>query len=407
MRKRDPLIRSLKYWLSISALVMWVSAGVELRADQTITVRSGNGSLGSQDSQVHALPYGTTGDITPTAAQFASAQTAPFAYVVAPYQTYIPTLPSDASARWIATTPNLSQGSALFAMPFQVTDSTITTASLDFHFAVDNAVNGVFINGNRISGNSFDGDYHTEFRFVRNDIAPLLIPNSTNWLYVNMSDYGALAALVFSATITTSNGGAGTQGISPNHGGNVGGVTVRVNGNGFQSGAQLKLTGIGADIVGTGTAVFNANILTSTLNLTGAPPGLRDVVVTNPDGTSNTLSEAFTVEQGGAPQTWVQVLGPARIRIVREGTFYIVYGNRGNVDALGVHLTLAFPSTLASGLGFGNEVGLVTSATVGPTTFVTVNLGRVAAGSSGQLPVFLTASPSQPPFTIQASVRGQ
>ncbi len=427
MYKPDAPISRLKYWLSIALLVMWFSAGVELRADQTIVIRSGNGSIGSQDSLVHALPYGTTGDITPTAAQFASAQAASFAYVVSPFQTYIPMLPSDPSAKWIATTPNLSQGSALFAMPFQVNDPSITSAGLDFHFSVDNAVNGVFINGTRISGNSFDGDYHAEYRFVRNDIASLLIPNSTNWLYVNMSDYGGLAALIFNATITTNSGGIGTQGVTPNHGGNTGGVTVRVNGTGFQPGAQLKLTGIGPDILGTGTAVLNTNTLISTIDLTNAQAGLRNLVVSNPDATSTTQPGAFTVEQGGAPQIWIDVVGPPRMRFGREGTFYITLGNTGNIDAVGVPIWIEVPNGVSLDLGFSlvpvpgaaatSSLTLQTlqaaSATNSIPFQVSVSNGTVAglllpvvpSGSSFTIPVVLGASSALAAFPIQTWAR--
>src|SRR5712671_6949540 len=99
MRKHDAPIRSLKKWLSIAALVMCVSAGVELRADQTVVVRSGNGTIGSQDSLIHVLQFNTTGDITPTPANFSAAQNAPQAYVVTPYGAYIPSLPSDPNAK--------------------------------------------------------------------------------------------------------------------------------------------------------------------------------------------------------------------------------------------------------------------------------------------------------------------
>jgi hypothetical protein len=225
--------------------MFFVLVAADARADQTIVLRSGNGPIGTQDSQVHALPFGTTGDITPTAANFTGAKTAPLAYVVAPYATYIPSLPSDPTAKWVATTPSLSAGSALFAIPFQVTDSVITSASLDLPYSVDNAINGVYFNGTLISGNSHDGDYHSEYHLFRSDIAPLLIPNATNWLYINMSDYGGLAALIFRPTITIQGGTGQNQSISPNHGGNTGQVTVTVIANGFQTGAQLRLTGIG------------------------------------------------------------------------------------------------------------------------------------------------------------------
>ena len=101
-------LRNLKHWLIIVGVVIWASAGaVELRADQTIVVRSGNGPIGSQDAQVRFLAYGTTGDITPSAANFISVKTAPFAYIVAPYATYVAQLPDDPLAKWIATNPGL------------------------------------------------------------------------------------------------------------------------------------------------------------------------------------------------------------------------------------------------------------------------------------------------------------
>ena len=188
-------------------------------ADQTITVRSGNGSVGSRDSQVHVLRYGRSADITPAAADFTTAQTAPFAYIVAPDATYVPSLPSDPAAKWIATTAGLTGESALYAISFQVTQTVIAAATLDLPYAVDNAINGVYLNGSPISGKSHDGDYHAEYRFVRNDIASLLRPNSVNWLYLNASDYGVIAALIFSTTIRIQGTAPGAQGILPDHGG--------------------------------------------------------------------------------------------------------------------------------------------------------------------------------------------
>jgi hypothetical protein len=259
-------------------------AGV-VQADQTITVRSGNGAVGTLDSQVRVLRYGRSTDITPSSADFITVQTAPFAYVVAPYPTYIQSLPSDPTAKWIATTPGLNPESALYAISFQVNDTVIASASLDLPYSVDNAINGVYINGTPISGNTHDGDYHGEYRFVRSDIAPLLRPNSINWLYLNVSDYGGLAALIFRATITVNGAPAGVQSISPDHGGNAGSVSVRVIGNNLLPGTQVKLTGLGPDIIGTNTTVATSNILTSTLALAGAQPGLRAVLILSPSQT--------------------------------------------------------------------------------------------------------------------------
>jgi len=148
-------------------LAVFLVASTNARADQTVVVRSGNGPINSQDTQVRYLSYGTTGDITPTPANFVSAQTGPFAYVVAPFTTYLAALPHDPAAKWVARAVGWPAGTTLYAVPFQLTDATITSATLDIHYSVDNAINGVFFNGQRISGNSYDGDYHAEYEFVR------------------------------------------------------------------------------------------------------------------------------------------------------------------------------------------------------------------------------------------------
>jgi len=41
-------------------------------------------------------------------------------------------------------------------------------------------------------------DYHPSYRFVRNDIAPLLKPNAITAV-LDVADYGGIAALMFSA----------------------------------------------------------------------------------------------------------------------------------------------------------------------------------------------------------------
>jgi hypothetical protein len=314
------------------ALMVAIVAVTAVRADQTIVVRSGNGSIGSQDAQVRFLAYGTTGDITPTPANFVSVQTAPFAYIVAPYATYLPQLPSDPLAKWIATNPSLNPGSALYAVPFEITDSVIASATLDLPYAVDNAINGVYINGTPISGDSHDGDYHSEYRFLRSDIAPLLHPNSTNWLYLNASDYGGLAALIFSATITTHGATAGAPTISPDHGGNTGITTVTVIGSGFQSGTQLTLTGIGSDITGTNTTVVTPNILTATLDLNNAQSGLRSVIIVNPNAPPVTVPGGFMVNQGGAADIRIQKIGTPPVPGYTS-TYYITVTNAGNIDS--------------------------------------------------------------------------
>jgi hypothetical protein len=302
-------------------------------ADQAITLRSGNGAIGQQDAQVHFHAFGVYGDVTPGAADFTSAQAGPMAAVVNPYGTYIPSLPDDPLALWISVNGSLSGGSVLYAIPFDVEDATIADASLEFDYAVDNAINGIFINGTPISGNSHDGDYHGEYRFLRSDVAGLLIPSATNWLYANVSDYGALEALIFSAKILTHGEPFGKSSIEPAQGGDAGTVSVTVIAPGLQPGAAISLTGMTPVISGVNVKVVNPNILTASFDLTSAALGMRTVHIANLDGSTIDLENAFTVTKGRAPDFTIEKTGTPGVS-GHDETFFISVTNHGTNDAV-------------------------------------------------------------------------
>jgi C1A family cysteine protease len=85
--------------------------------------------------------------------------------------------------------------------------------------------------------------------------------------------------------------------ITPSSGVNTGTVSItNLAGTNFQSGATAKLARSGqTDIPGTSLTVVNSNTITCDFDLTGAATGAWDVVVTNPDSQSGTLSNGFTV----------------------------------------------------------------------------------------------------------------
>jgi hypothetical protein len=175
--------------------------------------------------------------------------------------------------------------------------------------------------------------------------------------------------------------------VLPNHGGNAGNVTVQVFGGAFQSGASVKLTGLGSDIAGTNTTIPYPSALATTFDLTGATPGVRNVVVTNPDNTTSTLAGGFTVEQGGAPQIWVDIIGRNQIRIGTAQTYYVVVGNRGNIDSSASRIWVAFPT----GITWGTPSQLPSAA--GQTDgsgFVAFDVSA-SAGSSIAIPILLQA----------------
>ena len=86
-------------------------------------------------------------------------------------------------------------------------------------------------------------------------------------------------------------------GITPNSG-NYGYVVTITNlaGTNFQTGATVKLnSSTTPDIPATSVVVVNGNQISCTFDLTGAPLGSRNVVVTNTDGRVGMLVGGFTV----------------------------------------------------------------------------------------------------------------
>lgn len=127
-------------------------------------------------------------------------------------------------------------------------------------------------------------------------------------------------------------GALSITGIVPTSGGNAGSVTTQIVGTGFHNGATVKLAG-GGEIPGNLVSVESGGrILRTTFNLQGATPGVRDLVVINPDGTSVTLSRAFSVQQGGAADVRISKIGTAAVR-GRNLTHSITVSNVGQIDS--------------------------------------------------------------------------
>jgi hypothetical protein len=137
--------------------------------------------------------------------------------------------------------------------------------------------------------------------------------------------------------------------VQPDKGGNTGFVTVTLHGNGFASGATVKLVHAGQpDITATSVTVsHNSTVAEVLFDLTSQASGVRDVVLINPDNSSATRAAAFTVEAGGEPHVWVDIIGRGEMRPGQPQTYYIFYGNRGNVDGYKVPLYIAFDKRIA------------------------------------------------------------
>jgi hypothetical protein len=172
----------------------------------TVTVRSGNGTIGRADASIHFLPGPSVGDFShlPTSADFADAQSGPAALLIEPNPAW-KSKSTDSSAKWIGTSSGaaFSANTALFAVSFQVTRAfsfaEITVASA--------GVNAVYLNGTAICGNSLAYNFKEERDARCHGIAGLLHVGP-NWLYFDVVNPIPPAtqgsSLLFSGTITTS-----------------------------------------------------------------------------------------------------------------------------------------------------------------------------------------------------------
>lgn len=185
-------------------------------ANMTLTLRSGDGvTAPGSDPNVTMLvgPADVGFGYTLTAADFAAASSGPAAFVVTKHPNWKAHLAVDPAANWIGTNANAaSAGStALYAVKFNITDATIASAKMDFHFLVDNdlgdALNeGLFINGQAVAGTKLLGVSTAHFQFdhafLNLDISSL-VHSGWNTLYINAPDWGGPSGMQFSAKITT------------------------------------------------------------------------------------------------------------------------------------------------------------------------------------------------------------
>ena len=209
--------------------------------------------------------------------------------------------------------------------------------------------------------------------------------------------------------------GSGTIGaISTTVGGNTGDTTVTIGGAGLVQGATCSLIE-GKTTIQATSAIVNAagTSITCTFPLSGAVAGTYDISVTNGSGGATyTKAGAFTVQSGGAPQLWANVVGRPEIRTGTNSEFVINVGNSGTVDAIlpkiWLHLpansTFTFPGGLAS--TNTNEPGDFSQdanfhGTDG-SEYVPFFLGKISAGQTVVLPIVLNSTMNQTLFEVDA-----
>lgn len=207
--------------LAVAAAVAGAAAPPAL-AVEIINLRSGQvsgspGLPGQFDDIVTYRPGTPSGPLSAvpfTAADFSGAITGPAAVVISPVSAWTPGL-SDPLARWINfdlhpfSPPFGASGSALYAVPFIVTTSGITSATISLEYAVDDSLgdwpvlggnpDGLYING---VSTGHQGAGFAAATFHNQNITGM-INTGLNHLYFYQRDIGfAVSGLIFSVRIT-------------------------------------------------------------------------------------------------------------------------------------------------------------------------------------------------------------
>ena len=199
---------------------------------------------------------------------------------------------------------------------------------------------------------------------------------------------------------------AGAWAVHPERGGDTGEVTLELDGCAFVAGMHVGLGTTGGVALDANTvrAIAGGSATVATFNLAAASHGVYDVVVTAPGGPTRTFPAAFTVETGTPARLWVQVTGRAAVRVGREASYVLEYGNDGNVDATAVPLMIRgipldaswtlspelAPPALPAGISAAALDSLGADAVVDSERVLQLVVARIPAGSQGHLRLALT-----------------
>lgn len=192
--------------------------------------------------------------------------------------------------------------------------------------------------------------------------------------------------------------------ILPDHGGNTGSVTVRIiggDGSSFADGTKVRLAHANLpDIAALNTSITNTMYLTATFDLTGAPPGTRDVIVDVPGEGSRLMPFSFKIDSGGRGQLWADYLGRHTIRRGVDQNVIISYGNRGNIDIDKQLITVSFPQFISWKPGKNTIVAASYTTETGDNV-LTIYVPTIAAGSSGAFSLILYAPNTNSQFFLK------
>ncbi len=177
----------------------------------------------------------------------------------------------------------------------------------------------------------------------------LIIPVAQSGVWYLLVRGVVLPLGVTDYTIVATRISLGITSIAPNRGGNAGRVTVRLTGNHLEDGMQASLRGANGSVVNAlSVLVTHANRAYATFDLAGVTPGDYHLVMLQGD-IECIADDVFQVQDGGAPEFFIQADSAIQVRSGRPIIAQLRYGNFGSVDVSVPLLTVsATENTLLS-----------------------------------------------------------
>ncbi|GEM_PF-3803801 len=138
------------------------------------------------------------------------------------------------------------------------------------------------------------------------------------------------------------------ESVTPAKAGNTQILSVEMKGKNLTNDLLIKLVKDGEnDIVGIPVGVStDGTSLTVQLNLINQSPGVWNLAVVSSAGDVIYGPVPFQIEAAGEAKVWVEIVGSASIRIGREETFIVRYGNAGNITAPISNIFISIPHSV-------------------------------------------------------------
>jgi hypothetical protein len=229
-----------------------------------------------------------------------------------------------ATGQWnvVVTNPDSQSG----ALPNGFTVNTTTTAPIVTSITPNTGVNTGVVHITNLAGSNFQTG--ATVKLTRSGQTPItatnVLMNATQiicdfnltgaaagqWNVVVTNPDSQSGTLPNGFTVTAPSPAPVVTSITPNTGANTGVVHItNLAGSNFQTGATVKLTRSGQTPITATNVLMNATQIICDFNLTGAAVGQWNVVVTNPNSQSGTLSNGFTVTGATGVNVTVSVSG--------------------------------------------------------------------------------------------------